>query len=356
MNSLYKAVVAVLFFAIAGLGAYEPLIPLPESESNPYYPCVYNSNGRNVADELVWLMDSGLPIPGRQEQLLTNISQLPCHELGYVFDNMSGSQYASLCLSSELSTRQFARRLYDPVRAFLTMDPICDVEGGCCPQGVSLWAEGGASFACFGNTRQACGFKNRGYQISGGQTVLDEDYLIGAAVSYEHTETKFHINGNGQTDTILGAAYGAYRFCDFYLLGDGILGGSVNKVKRSVLVGPQGYYERGGPQSFQCLLSVELGKDIYCSKVLIQPFFGLEGGYYFYKHFKERGDEGLVLSFHRRYYGTFDTRLGVILSSTKLLTGLYVGVDLAWQYRCTQLNGYLDGRFVDAIDHERKRS
>jgi hypothetical protein len=370
MNSIYKRVISLFFVAVffacaADVGATErlqrSLIPMSEPKSNEtfpdfsttFFPCAYNNNGRNVADELFWLSDSGLPITPEQQVLLTNVTQMPCCEVGYALDNMSGSQYASLCLSSELSTRRFARRLYDPVRTFLSLDPICDVEGGCCPQGITFWGEGGASFACFGNTHQSCGFKNRGYQVTfGAQMVENRDYLGGLAFTYEHTDTNFHIQGTGKTDTFLGAVYGAYRFCDFYLLGDGILGGSVNKVKRSFLVGPQHYFENGEPQSFQCMLSLELGKDFYCSKMLIQPFFGLEGGYYFYKHFKERGEDPLVLNFHRRYYGTFDTRIGVHLSSNELLSGLYVGVDLAWQYRCTQFNGFLDGRFVDAVDHE----
>lgn len=355
MHHIYKTTTAFIMalFLLATSTAYAVVGEYPLS-LNPYLPSAYNSNGRGVAQELYSLMQSNIGPNGQQEALLARVDAISSEDLGVVLDDMSGSQYACLLLSTELSTRQFSRRLYDPMREFLALNPLCD-EADPCYCGFTLWEDAGTTYGRFNDTDQSKGFKTRGYQVTvGAQMAHEVSWVAGTAFSYEHTNSGFRAGGTGNTKSFFGGVYGATRFCNFYLMGNGILAGSVSNVRRCVSVGPRNYAEKGKPESFQGLLYAELGRDFRCGTVAVQPFFGLEGGYYFYKHFHEYGDEPLDLKFHRRRYGTFDMRLGVHLVSQDLWEGFFCGVDLAWQYRCTAFNGFLDTRFVDSVVREKE--
>ena len=130
-------------------------------------------------------------------------------------------------------------------------------------------------------------------------------------------------------------------------MGDLVLGGSQTELKRNVYFGDLGFHERGKPEAFQGILYGEIGYDFrYCS-FLVQPFLGLEGGYYSWKSTHD-GDDFARLKLKERNYGTFDTRLGAhfVLDETECY-GLFVGVDLAWQYRCSPTNTFVDVEFED---------
>jgi outer membrane autotransporter protein len=258
-----------------------------------------------------------------------------------------GSQYPQLLLTTELSTHQFVRHLYDPVRTFLA-DDICEMSCECCEcdHDIKLWVESGGGHSLFKSSCRAHGCKNNGFQVFAGAHVAScYNWLAGAALTYDHTNTHFNGGGSGNTNTVLGGLYGAYRFKDFYFLGDVVFGGGQSKVKRDFFVGDIEYFESGKPEALQGIVYAEFGKEFRFSLLVLQPFVGIEGGYFSYKHFRESGDLPMSLDINKRSYGTFDTRLGFHCIFDKLICGFFLGVDLAWQYRVTELNNYRVGTF-----------
>lgn len=314
------------------------------SFQEPFLECACNSSGRHVAEQLFTITN-----PNAEEQvLLSAITSLSCQDIGVALEQLSGASYAEQLIGTEIATHQFVRRLYDPLRAFLYKDPeSCECE---CDKGIKTWLEIGGIHSNFKPKHHHCSnkFRTNGYQISAGaHTECDRTWAAGAALSYEHTTSKFHHRSSASTNTILGALYGTYRMCEYYLMADLVIGGNEAKVNRHFEIGSVKFSQKGRPEALQGLLYGEFGYDIrYCS-LLVQPFLGLEGGSYNYKRFSEHSDNIARLKFKKKNYGTFDTRLGVHLSMDEITCGLFIGIDLAWQCRSTELKNSLNAEFAE---------
>lgn len=314
------------------------------SFQEPFLGCACDSNGRHVAEQLFTITN-----PNAEEQaLLSAITSLSCQDIGVALDALSGVPYAGQLIGTEIATHQFVRRLYDPLRAFLYKDPNpseCE-----CGKGIKTWLEVGGIHSNFKPKHHRCSNKLRtnGYQISAGaHTECDHTWAAGAALSYEHTVGKFHHKNNASTNTVLGALYGTYRMCEYYFMGDLVIGGNTAKVHRHFEIGSVKFFQKGRPEALQGILYGEFGYDIpYCS-FLIQPFLGLEGGCYNYKRFSEHLDNIVRLRFKKKNYGTFDTRLGVHLSMDEIACGLFIAIDLAWQCRLNKLKNSLNAEFAE---------
>jgi fibronectin-binding autotransporter adhesin len=312
---------------------------------NPFRATAYNHNGRAVADQLFTISDPD----DAEAEMLFNITALPPEEIGVVLDFMSGSQYSVLLLANEASTHQFSRRLYDPMRSFVTADPCSDWNFTL--GGVTTWIEGGGIFSNFNSSLQAHGFRANGYQITGGiQSYVTPSTVVGAALTYEHSQTRFYSTGTGDIDSFMGALYAAYRRDESYLLGNILLGGNRCKVTRFVDIGPILYSEKGTPEAIQGLIYGEYGHDFRFGWLLLQPFVGIEADYYSYQSFAETGDAPLALRFNERSYGSVDTRLGVHILTPGYCDVVF-GLDLAWNYRCTPLNNIRYGEFISFGDY-----
>lgn len=329
------------------------IIPVITYDSNdvylsfqePFLECACDSIGRHVAEQLFTIAN-----PKAEEQvLLSAITTLSCHDIGIALDALSGAPYAERLTGTEIATHQFVRRLYDPLRAFLyknwrSFECNCD-------KGIETWLEIGGVHSNFKPKHHCCSnntVRTNGYQISAGvHTECHQTWAIGAALSYEHTTSKFHHKSSASTKTVLGALYGTYRMCDYYLMGDFVIGGNIAKVNRHIDIGNVKFFQKGRPEALQGILYGELGYDIRFCTMLVQPFLGLEGGCYNYKRFSEHSDNVTRLEFKKKNYGTFDTRLGVHLSSDEIACGLFVGIDLAWQFRFTKLKNSLDVAFAE---------
>ena len=319
--------------------------------------CACSENGENV---LFQLFTVSTPT-GDLAVFLADLTSLTCPEIGVVLEELSGSAYADHINGVELSTHQFVRRLLDPVRLFLARDlDCCNSCDCCCNDGVDVWVEAGGIQADFkrdhnhrhgGGSCHRRGFKASGWQITGGAQMeaCDHTWVAGAAVTYENltNDSHHHHSGKFDTNTVMGGLYGAYRLCDFYLMGDLVFGGSESNMKRHIFLGDEEFHHKGKPEALQGILYAELGYDLrYCS-FLIQPFLGLEGGYYNFKNSKEHHGFPTDIHFKERSFGTFDTRLGAHFAMDEVACGLFIGVDLAWQYRCSENNDYLQARFRD---------
>ena len=319
--------------------------------------CACSENGENV---LFQLFTVSTPT-GDLAVFLADLTSLTCPEIGVVLEELSGSAYADHINGVELSTHQFVRRLLDPVRLFLARDlDCCNSCDCCCNDGVDVWVEAGGIQADFkrdhnhrhgGGSCHRRGFKASGWQITGGAQMeaCDHTWVAGAAVTYENltNDSHHHHSGKFDTNTVMGGLYGAYRLCDFYLMGDLVFGGSESNMKRHIFLGDEEFHHKGKPEALQGILYAELGYDLrYCS-FLIQPFLGLEGGYYNFKNSKEHHGFPTDIHFKERSFGTFDTRLGAHFAMDEVACGLFIGVDLAWQYRCSENNDYLQAHFRD---------
>lgn len=302
----------------------------------PFFALAENINELNVAIQLASITDP----TAAETTLLTNLTALSTDDIITALDELSGSQYVEMQGATELMTQRFVRRLYDPLRIMISTVDSC----GCLPSLPcgTVWMEGSGQRTIFDGNHNAHGFKASGYEVSGGiQGMVCYDTLLGVAATYDSEHYNFNIGGSsGKNQSILGAVYALYRPSDFYLLGDLVFGGSRGKIHREFAVGPVVYDESARPKSYEGILYVEGGFDYLadcgCLPLLIQPFLGLEGGYYYHKSFSESGTDPVQLAFHKKSYGTFDTRLGAHFSTT-CPDGWLFALDLAWKYRWTNL-------------------
>lgn len=302
----------------------------------PFFNLAENNNELNVARQL-----ASITSPSAAETtLLTNITSLAPADIVTALDELSGSQYVEIEGATEFLTQRFVRRLYDPVRVMISTVQQCG-----CPNNLpcgTAWVEGSGQRSFFDGDNRAHGFKASGYEISGGvQGMAYNDVLFGAAVTYDNEHYKFNIGGSsGKSQSVLGAVYALYRPETFYILGDLVFGGTYNKINRTFSVGPVIYNESGKPKTYEGMIYVEGGYDYVvdcgCVPLLIQPFLGLEGGFYYLKSFNESGTVPVALGFDGKKYGTFDTRLGAHFSINYPGDWLFA-LDLAWQYRWTGL-------------------
>jgi len=302
-----------------------------------------NLNEFHVVEQLESISDP----TSDQAILLNNITSLTGIEIQQALEEMSGSQYAQINNMIELSNHQFIRRLYDPLRPFLTTGP-CSYLSCNCEDEIDFWVDASGLTSRVFNTQSAYGFKNNGYEVGlGAQIIPDPYWIFGAAVNYEYGKIDYNIEGDGEINTLLGAFYGAYRDVDFYVVGDLVMGGSSGRVNRSFNIGPVLYSEKGNPKSFQGALYVEGGMNFLCDGVIFQPFVGFEFGYYHPHKLRESGSDPVALNFSISSYGTIDSRLGLHFTSPFPDSGFSFALDLAWVSRLNDLQDHRIVRFFD---------
>jgi len=307
----------------------------------PFIALSPHQNGRHVAEQLTLISTPTV----EETVFLNNLLVQPIVEIQDALFEMSGSQYAQMMLSTELANHQFLRRLYDPVRPFLTTDPCyiseCDFENT-----IGFWLEGSGLYS-----KVACkehGFKNSGYEVSGGlQFSPDLFWIFGAGLTYDRGNSNFHVgDGMGRMNTLLGAIYGAYRNDDFYVLTDLVVGGSKNHLTRSFTIGTTDYEEEGRPNSSQEILYIEGGVHMEYEGMFVQPFLGIEVGHYNYYSFKETGSDLVGLNFRESAHWTCDSRMGLHVTPVVMECGTSIAFDFAWMYRFTDVEKRRDAHFA----------
>lgn len=303
------------------------------------------TNAFNVAQQLISITDP----TSAETTLLSGLTALPPADIAVALNQMAGSQYVEQQGSVELSTHQFVKRLYDPLRYIASIDPIC-CAGRCSGEiGLDTWLEASGGRSFFDGNSNAHGFKCNEYAISlGAQTTFCEDWTLGTAFAYEHNTYHFNIgDSSGSNNTYLGAFYGLYRPEGFYVMGDLVFGCSNGKITRTIPIAPLSYTEVGRPKCFQGDLYMEIGLDGVSHGMSLQPFLGLEGGFYTFRAVNENGDAPLALHINRHSYGTLNSHLGIHISSHRLDCGLTIAIDLSWQYRFLQAHNHRTAYFED---------
>lgn len=284
------------------------------------------------ADELSWLAE---------------LSKLDVHQLRHALNQMSGEQYTYLIQLTQLANRRFVRTLYEPLRYknFTAYDP-CDE---CCTanQGLEVWFEIDGGRGYLSKTQNAKGFTMNSFELSAGaQTDCIVPCLtLGAAINYEHDHINFKVGGRGKNDFVEGAIYSYFDTPCFYLLAD-ITGGYNNsKVKRPIHFGTIDRKTHANTGVYVASLYSEAGTTYEWNGLYIQPFLGLEFGYYNRNSLRENGADTLDLKVHSRSNGNVDSRLGVHLAANAFCDVVF-SADAAWQHQYTTFGNKIRNRFI----------
>ena len=339
-----------LFGTFSGLTSANPLVAAELTyDLNNAYLTYENAlsvnantyNEQQVANQLITITN-----PTAEELAVLNaLVGLPAKEQSKALDQISAQQYATLLISGEETTRSFIRRLYDPLRPLIT--------GALCPCECSIdtWETGSWERGSYGGNRNANGFDRTGYELSFGvQASIHPEWVVGAALMYEQDFFDYNVGGSGISDTGLGAIYALYRPQCFYVLGDLVLGGSRQNMRRPIAIAPFYFSKRADPVLFQSALYVESGIDCWWNCMLFQPFFGLEFGYCRHGSFEERScDPFLSVSVEHKTRSNVSSRLGCHCSG-EWFSCLSLAIDAAWQCRMTSLNHSITESFVSFGD------
>lgn len=274
-----------------------------------------------------------------QLAILNALAGLSPKEVRKSLDEISGQQYTTLILEAELANQQFIRNLYDPLRYLVSSNPCCSCcSSDCCCNPLEVWFEATGENTHVKGNENAKGFNSHGYGLDlGAQTSLDCALTVGAAFSYTKRHTDYKLNGRGSSNNYFGGLYALYRPSNYYFLGDLVLSHSNARLKRHIKIGDLRFNPHSHPMTDQTTFYAEAGKDFSMCRFLLQPFIGLELGYYHQRNIHEHGADLLNLYVHKHTYQSTNGRLGVHLTSNQFAcTAIYL--DVAWQYRFSKFN------------------
>lgn len=302
-------------------------------------------NQIEVATQLDALLD-----PTTDElDILNALASLTPGQIRLALDQMSAEAYTNQLLMAQLANQRFVRSLYNPLRDIITNNvcECCDCD--CCfSEPLNVWFQASSERTHAERGKGNCtgrGFDEKGFELTlGAQTTLDCFWTIGSAFSYAKEEIDYKLCSNGKANNFFGGLYGLYRPCDYYLLADAVFGYRTERTKRHIGIGDLQFSAHGHPKSFQSDFYAEAGKDFLLSCFLIQPFVGLDLGYYRFGRIREHGADILNrdIDGHGKFYG--DTRLGLHLTAYDVAC-FCLTADIAWQYRFSQLNNVIHGGF-----------
>jgi uncharacterized protein with beta-barrel porin domain len=282
------------------------------------------------------------------QPILQEFSRLDDFEIRDALNQMSGVQYTNLILVSELSNRQFNRRVFDPVRPYLIANPCATYTYCTYKPTIDFWISfaGGRRFI-HGN-KDATGFRVSDYDITAGAQVrLLRELTIGGAVFFERNTISYRIGGHVRNNNVLGGFYALYRPKYFYIFADFNGGNNTNKMRRRIHIGNLNQTSKANFQVNQAGFYGELGTDLGYRFVLVQPFVAIESGTYRFRRVREHEAFPLDLSIRGRSFTNASSRLGVHVSSAPLKNGWLMGFDLSWNYRLSSERNFVFGRFND---------
>jgi len=262
-------------------------------------------------------------------------------------DQLSAQQYTNLLLAAEVASRQFIRKLYDPVRELGASNPSSSCYCDDVDVAFDMWSQVSGNESTFEGNRNASQFKMSGYEaVIGAQVIFDQSFAIGSAFSYEVDHLDFKIGGSGKNQVVLGGVYSLYRNCGYYLMGDIVLGYSQDRVNRTVKARDLLYVAKSRPKVFQETLYLEGGLDYNWRFVTVQPFLGFEIGNYRHKKINEYNADPINVTVNKRSHTNAYGSLGMHFTTKKRPQSFSLGLDIAWQYRVTQMSNNIKEQFV----------
>lgn len=290
-------------------------------------------NQRGVAATL----DNLRGLSAAQTLLIGAIANLPRRQAQSALESLSGFQYTNGVWATEITTRRFLRRLYDPLRPIVS---TCDC---CCPDW-TLWLEGGYGFTNL-HKKTAHKLHMDSYQVTGGiQKTFCCDFTVGLAGSYEYDQMKYR-HGKGHRNSGYASLYGLYRPCCFYGLVDFVYGYTADHVDRKIQAGTIRYKAQGKPHQNLFAFYGELGFDWCACCLLIQPFVGVQVDSNWRGHIGENDAGGFGLDIKKHHWTETSTRLGVHITSCDICDCFNASLDLAWEELWTSDDNSTRGRF-----------
>lgn len=297
------------------------------------------SNQRHVAEQFDGLNNA----TGDLLNVIENLLTLTPSQLRNALDQMGGEQYTSLVQITHQSTQRFLRRIYDPLRNILFNTDCYDP----CRANLDTWfaVEGGQSQ--LNRDRNAHGYRVNNYNVNlGVQSRLNEQWTVGAAAAYDKDRIHYRLGGSGTLDYTQAALYGAYTNCSYYGLSNLVFGYDDCKVKRHIDFAEIDRKAHGKPKIFQTTFYQEVGKNYALSCFNLQPFVGLEVGYYRRHHFHESRADALNLSVKSRNIYIVTSRLGLHMQ-TDLNCGIQIFGDIAWLHNYNFRRDNITSSFSD---------
>lgn len=258
----------------------------------------FSSNQQNIALQLKKIDNP----KGEHDDSLHALIELK-DDIPGALDRLSGAQYTHLILAAERSTEQFIRRIYTPLRA-ISIDHDCEE---LCMNKCIAWVdvEAGKTFQ-----KGKHGYDMLEYNVTAAIQKSMNDWLTescplsgiipctwltgwtaGLAGSYSHQDYDFDLGGEARLHDAKGALYTLLTRSLCYLVLDFIVGSTTGKIERSIKCGRINEKAHGDIHLFQASFYGELGLNniFLCDNLRIQPFVGIEAGYYHLGRCKEHG-------------------------------------------------------------------
>jgi len=298
------------------------------------------SNEEHVAEQL----DSIVHPSDDLQEVLQALVTLSPDGLDHALDLLSGQQYTSIFQVSQLSTRRFLRELLVPFR--LNALSECQCPRTICCGDIEIWEDVQYGRTYLEGDHKADGYRLRNIDAAiGAQMSFDACWKAGIAAYYENDHIHYKLSGRARVNTIVGALYGIYQDECYYLLSDLLFGYSHFNLKRDIHFADIHRKTRAHPKIYDVTSYTEAGANLIESCYgNLQPFVGLEFGWYRHNHFHEKGAESIDLDVKSKDKFNFDSRLGV-RATTTLPCDIILSADVAWQHRYTSNDNTVKLRF-----------
>lgn len=314
-----------------------------------------NSCQKNIAEQIKQINNQR----GEYDHSLSNLIELSEKNIPIALNLLSGKQYTNFILANERATQQFIRRIYTPLQ-FVSIDHDC----------LELrmnkritWAdfEWGKAFQ-----KGKHGYDMMEYNITATiqrsmndwltescplSDVIPCDWLTGwtagLAGSYAYQDFDFKHGSKAHIHNVKGAFYTLLTKPVYYLLFDFILGSANGKMERSIKCERINKKAHSNIHLYQASIYGELGlNNIFCYNLRLQPFVGIEAGFYHFGDCKEHGAELFDLKikqqcdclatsyvgFHFFNFQNEDTKWGI-------------SADIIWKH-LFELENHLEGKFA----------
>jgi autotransporter-associated beta strand protein len=281
-----------------------------------------------------------------QSLLLSTLASLPLTQAQDALESLSGFQYTNDVWATEISTRRFLRRLYDPLRSQVTGCLATPTDP--CGNRV-VWGEAGVGFTTV-RGHVAHKLSETSVQATAGiQRNFCGPISLGLAGSYEYDDVSY-VGANAHRNTGYVALYGLYRPSLFYGLFDLAYGYTSNHLARTIKAGDLNYHVSSAPSVYTIAFYSEAGGDIKTDYILIQPFLGLQVERDWRSSIRENNANGWGLSIDSFDTIPISTRLGLHLSTCQIRSYLELSLDVAWNQLWSNNSSNTIGHFKDFGD------
>jgi len=311
-------------------------------EFRPTFGLVAVSPNEKAVASVLDRLDS---LPPFADSFLGALALLPTPQAIDVLDELSGNQHTADLYATALLTRNFLRRMFDPLRDMVTTLP-CNQYAMECYSGIDTWGEISFDRQSLRNDGNGFGFTLSGYDVTFGfQSHMSQDWILGFAGSYVADTLDYNLGGHGDLTGGYAGFYALYRPEYFYALGNLAYGYTQNHLIRKGRAGEVTFDAVSRPELTQWSAYAEAGVDLPIFDILIQPFVGIEGFTSCRNSVAEENAEGLSLLVSKKDRASAFSRLGLHVTTMEWFSDFSFSVDVAWEYQLTTTKNNLTMAF-----------